>query len=611
MKNITSMLNSGNLTPREKFILLIQNDIHKTKTGKDILTPADKDALENWRAKDNNEANEWNRLNDGWKHLGRMEIEVEFIYKDARIAYLANLPILMELLYYPANQRMGKSISALERIKTVELSEAVRIASKQRDIKMKDGLDFDYAVYQLAFERLDEGDKKRLNNLYTDIETDHQYLDQEEIIANLYNGKKELTHKAKEKLGALVAEQSYNKFAKEFQLFHYFACIPLIEVARYFLKSKGVEVKGKAMAKNQEADDYDTGTSETVTLAMKAYAAKHSITIQNMLKEGCVKWLDDGLLDDYTPLVISDDSELLKRWLLAKAGSRVLLRKHIDAGELKIRTRTDRESLKDKLYSKNLYDSEFAAAQEILEHIGVEITEKGELDEKRAFEKFEDTVITGESIYAFKENYSFVKKFKERVDTYDANLGIVYADDDPEQNGDHLDRELLICNLNDSGKPNFFSLYNMSVVMLSGLFESKSYFKETTKNGKTFIEFKDSDLEIVFRQRRDMLIEGYAKLVAFEGVFEKMSKIYETDLTDHVTERIKALRIDIEQYNGSIRVATNTNTDQSKNIRNSLYRNNKILQFKDDLIIDTDGIKPDGKAMEEHEAKLKAIFKDL
>jgi hypothetical protein len=131
MKNISSMLYRGNLTPTEKFILLIQNDVQKAKTGKDILTPADKDALENWKAQNNSEAREWNRLNEAWKHNGRMEIELEFIYKDARIAYLANLPILMKLLYYPAYQKMGKCIDTLERIKTVELDEAVRITSKQ------------------------------------------------------------------------------------------------------------------------------------------------------------------------------------------------------------------------------------------------------------------------------------------------------------------------------------------------------------------------------------------------------------------------------------------------------------------------------------------------
>ena len=39
------------------------------------------------------------------------------------------------------------------------------------------------------------------------------------------------------------------------------------------------------------------------------------------------------------------------------------------------------------------------------------------------------------------------KDFKKRTDTYDANLGLVYAENDPDHKGDHLDQELLICDL--------------------------------------------------------------------------------------------------------------------------------------------------------------------
>ena len=67
MKNFSNILHRGNLTAREKFLLLIQNDVQKSKTGKEVLSPADKDALENWKAQNNEEAREWNRLNDGWK----------------------------------------------------------------------------------------------------------------------------------------------------------------------------------------------------------------------------------------------------------------------------------------------------------------------------------------------------------------------------------------------------------------------------------------------------------------------------------------------------------------------------------------------------------------
>ncbi len=607
MRDLTRMLHTGNLTAREKFILLIQNDVQKMKTGRDILTPADKDALENWKAKDNSEAREWNRLNEAWKHTGRMEIEVELIYKDAKVAYLAQLPVILNLLYYPSYRRMGRCIDTLEKMKMVELDEAVRIAAKQKEVKLKEGLDFDYAVYQLAFEKLNQDDRKRMNELYPDVETDHQYLDQEEIIANLYNGKSEFSPEAKEKLASLVAEQSYNKFAKEYQLFHYFACIPLVEVARYFLKMKGIEVTGKAMAKNQEADDEDTGTCDDVTKAMEKYAVEHNTTIQVMLKEGCLKWLDNGLEEAYTPLAVSSDADLFNRWLAIKTEANSILRKHIEASELQIRNHTDAETLKEKLYSKRLYDSEFAATKEVMERVGLDMKEKGELDEKKAFEKLDGAVITGESLYNFNGNYEFVKDFKERTDRYDANLGIVYADDDPEHKGDHLDRELIIGNLNNQGKPNFFSIYNMSLTILSGVFEGKILFKEFREDGKTFLKFNDASMEKIFRERREMLIDGYSKLLAFEGLLKKLFRTYETDLTGHVSERKEMVKLDIDQYNEAIRVATNTNSHKKKGW-GGIFQSNEVLYFKDDPIINLDSIKPDAKAISEHEEKLLKIL---
>jgi hypothetical protein len=66
------------------------------------------------------------------------------------------------------------------------------------------------------------------------------------------------------------------------------------------------------------------------------------------------------------------------------------------------------------------------------------------------------------------------------------------------------------------------------------------------------------------------------------------------------------LREYFEQNNQAIRVATNTNeTEKSKG--RSMFKKS-ILYMKDDLIIDVEAIRPDMKAVEEHEAKLKKIF---
>jgi hypothetical protein len=607
-KNITNLLARGNLTPREKFLLLIHNDVQRAKTGKDALTAADKEALENWHAKTNEEVKEWNQLNDGWKLSGRMDIEAELHFKDAQVAYLSQLPVLMNLLMYPADRRAAFSVDALKRIKKVTIDEAIAITKKQKEAKLKEGMDFDYAVYELAFELLAPDDRKRMKELYDDIEYDHQYLDQEEIIANLYGGKNEMSDEAKDKLADLVAEQGYNRFAKEYQLFHYFACIPLLEVARHFLASHGIEILGKTMAKDQQADDEDEDTNDAVTKAMQAYADEHGVTMKVMLREGCRRWLDKGLLDDYTPLVASDDAALLARWFATKITARKKLLDHVASGDLVFRERTDEETRKQKLWSKGLYGREFIEAQIVLEDLHLEPVVKGELDEKRAFETFSGKVITGESLYAFKGSYTFVQDFKKRTDIYDANLGLVYDENDPEHKGDHLDQELLICDLAENGEAAAFSRYGMSVAMLSGLIRSQTLFEDFTKDGKVFLKFKDARLAASFAARRQGLIDGYAILLGFEAVFKKLSSIYEVDMAKHVAERLAVLRQDIKQHNEAVQIGTSTDEATQKSRK---WLREEPMSFEKELTIDVDAIEPDEKTIDEHEVKLKEIFPNI
>jgi hypothetical protein len=607
-KNITNLLSRGNLTPRERFLLLVHNDLERAKIGKDVLTEADKMALENWHAKTDEEAREWNQLNEGWKLSGRMNIEAELHFKDAQVAYLSQLPVLMNLLVYPGDRRASFSINALKRIKKVTIDEAVEITRKQKEVKLKEGMDFDYAVYEFAFELLAPDDRKRMKELYEDIEFDHQYLDQEEIIANLYGGKAEMSDEAKDKLADLVAEKGYNRFAKEYQLFHYFACIPLLEVARYFLKTHGIEIAGKPMAKDQQADDEDEDTHEAVTKAMQEYADGHSVTMKAMLREGCRRWLDKGLLDDYTPLVASNGAELLTRWFAVKAAARKKLLDHVAVGDLVFRERTDEETRKEKLWSKGLYGREFIEAQTVLEDLHLEPKLKGELDEKRAFETFSDKVITGDSLYAFKGDYAFMQDFKKRTDIYDANLGLVYAENDPEHKGDNLDQELLICDLAKNGEAAAFSRYGMSVAMLSGLLRSQALFEDFKKNGKLFLKFKNAKLSALFATRRQALIDGYAILLGFEMVFKKLSPLYETDMAQHVVGRIAALREDIEQHNKMVRIGTNTNEETEKSKK---WLREEPMLFEEDLTIDIGAIEPDKSTIKEHDAELKEIFPNI
>src|SRR5690606_17350266 len=88
MRNISTMLANGNLTPRERFAMLAKDDMRVVRDGKGALTEADRAALEGWKAKTREEAAEWNRMIAGWKLSGRVEIEAQFHFNDAYMAHL-------------------------------------------------------------------------------------------------------------------------------------------------------------------------------------------------------------------------------------------------------------------------------------------------------------------------------------------------------------------------------------------------------------------------------------------------------------------------------------------------------------------------------------------
>ncbi|PJC32745.1 hypothetical protein CO049_02025, partial [Candidatus Roizmanbacteria bacterium CG_4_9_14_0_2_um_filter_36_12] len=195
--------------------------------------------------------------------------------------------------------------------------------------------DLDYTVYRLAFFSLPEADQEQFNKIYSEVEHDPQYLDQEEVIFNLLNGKGELTEEAKEKIANLIAKRSYNKYAKEHQLYHYYACIPLIEVARHYLTSKGIEIKGKQVNQDQTTSKEDTATYEAIEKTTKKFAKDNNITIEKILRTGFLSWIDKGLFKQYTPLALSNQKELFNKWLKTRNQTKETLTKLIEKGELK------------------------------------------------------------------------------------------------------------------------------------------------------------------------------------------------------------------------------------------------------------------------------------
>jgi hypothetical protein len=599
-KNITALLAKGNLTPKERYLLLIQNDIIKATTGKEPLTEADKKALESWKAKTNEEAREWNKFNEGWKLSGRLGIEAEMIYWQTRAEHFRKFFVNMHLTFYPFYRDARKLIESLEKIAVVDINEALKITNQQREQKLKDGIDFDYAVYQLAFESLSKELQDDLKLLYDEVEYDTEYLDSEEIIAGLIQDKEKriLGKENKEKLAELVASRAYNSFAKEYQLYHYFGNIPILEVAKRFLDNKGIDTE-------KITDD----APEKYREILENYARDNKTTIKDILKETLIDWLELGL--PYTPLVISEDKNtyngdtknphnfIYAEWIKSKEKARETLQKLIDKGELKVRERTADETRRDSIISDKV-DTRGDIDNNIFSLANIE---------RRA--KKIAKIITGESLYNFKGDYKFIKNFKERVDNYDAGLGIVYDENDPEQKGQNKDRELLIATKNNKGELNPFSLFGLTIKRLKRSFEATQIIKETEKDGEIILDFDNDTLKEIFKEIKESLISGYTKLLAFRDIQKRLSKTYEIDLNYLLNDRVDGVGKFIDDHNDAIKTATGEKDDDA--ISHFLFLSNKKKQnfkMQDDLLIDKSKLLPDIETLELWSKKFEDILGD-
>jgi hypothetical protein len=482
----------------------------------------------------------------------------------------------------------------------VDIKEAIEITNKQREQKLRDGFNFNYAVYLLAYESLKDDYKKDLKTLYDEVEYDTEYLDNEEIIANLFNGKDELTKEAKEKIAELVAERSYNEFAKEYQLYHYFAGIPIMEIAKKWAKEKGIKpstqdyewlekIKGhlKKQGITKETLDKDkkehnlTGSfvdeewllTEKIKEILEQYARDNQTTPKDIIKATCLKWLDEGLLiKDYASIFNSKQKntyngdtkhqhdELFKEWLTAKEKARETLKTLADKGELRI----------------------------------------------TADKTGQDKIITGESLYNFKGDFKFAKKFKERVDKYEANLGLVYADGDTKHEGENIDRELLIADKDKDGKPSTIGLFGRAIDTIEMHFDTTRFFKETEKDGETYLDFKSEDIEKAFKDTRQGIIDGYKKLLAFQDVFKRLSKTYKADLAFLINEKVEQVSEFIDTHNAFLENALEDL--YGFGVGFGLYK--KPLKTRDNLFIEKNKLQADNKTLTEWTTKFEEILGD-
>jgi len=425
-KNITSILQRGNIKPKDRVLLLVADDVSRERDGKALLTDADRHALsEGWTPKDNNEVKEYNLYNEGRRNIAFGELDAQTTYLNATVGFLRASKYISYILF------KNRFTYDIETIKDTIEGEALKdeitkgkpaiiLEGEANEIALNNklnkhnealnlvlgylGLELDYTIYLYAFELAGEELQKDLLALYPDAKTERSYLEQEEIIYNLFNGKDKLNQTDKEKLAELIADECFNKHSGEWSFSGYFADIPLLELAK-------ATAENNKIAYNEKSDDL----ADELRNKLKAYADKNKKDIKDLLRETILTGLDNdkegGLLQAHQPLFMSDEKEtcneqdtklthkeLFKKWLDVKAEATKIIQGLIDKGELK----TERK-IREYKRLKNLY---LKLAQETgQDRQDTPITET-------------KTIITGESLYNLKGDFNFVKDLREQAEDF-------------------------------------------------------------------------------------------------------------------------------------------------------------------------------------------------
>lgn len=573
-KNITSILQRGNIKPSDRVKLLVADMASKERDGKTLLTEADKHALsEGWTPKNNEEVREYNRFNEGWKNVAYAEMDAQTTYLQATNSFLRASKYISYTIQKNRHDLKDKTIKSSIADKAIE-----GILKKEDEAKALNlvlgylGLELDYTIYLYAFELAGEQLQKDLLALYPDAKTERDYLEQEEIIYNLFNGKDKLSQTDKEKLAELIADKCFIKYAKEWRFDGYFANLPLFELlGKWAFYYKEMPKKPEDLLKHLEKEKYaDEGEEvadlfnsikKALTPKLTAYAEKHNTTIRELLKDTIIKWLDDGLfIKDFTPLYLSEDKatineqdtklthkELFKKWLDVKTKATETIQGLIDNGELKTAKRTREFKNLFKLINKELdKDRADRTLQENIKkhplyniknlNINAVIVEETGQDEIITETK---TIITGESLYNLKGDFNFVKDLREQAED--------------------------------------FKLLGALVLFL----------------------------------RECRFVKDYSTLLAFELLFKELSKTFETDLTYSVKKWIISFREDLELLKLEFLML-------GDDIMQANYKGDRVYYLSESYIedlmtmpFDPDKIKPDmdGK-IKVYAGKIKDILQD-
>lgn len=333
MKDLTKIIQKGNLTARERALLVIRNDAHLLKTGKTLLSEADLIAFTtNWRPQTNQEAEQYNKIINLWDLHQKLQIDMQTIYLTTQLA-LSRLEHSASMVYYRSDS-FKQSRDKLIRGLLVEDDEEFRAFFLERA-----GYEYDRLTHLYTFYSLPANIQQDILQLDPSVTSDHTYFFQEEQIARIIGSKKSLTTEDIDALTKTIMDSipwghelrlPNTKISFKEVIFNmHFAGYPIMEFGKRLASRHNITY--------ESVDGLRDKLSEVDDLKHKLEKVVHdAVSDGSFFQEFTPLCMSTGYRTHEGKTVLPHD-ELMKLWIQVKDSVIKTIESHIDSGDLEVR----------------------------------------------------------------------------------------------------------------------------------------------------------------------------------------------------------------------------------------------------------------------------------
>ncbi len=329
MKNISNLLRTADITPRQRILMCIHEEIHEMQTGVKSLNSADIYALSTgWKTKHRHEVEEYNKYFHTWEALRYLKIDMQTTYLNAIIDVQHAETTCMYVKY----ENTGGFMRAIEKLLTDEDKEKALSLILQNT-----GLDYESLIHKMAFENLSSEVQADMLALDPDCNTNYSYFSEEEKLSEIMKDKTKLTDEEIKKITDLIFDAipwDYMKFVVDHKMgissafFEgYFASIPVLFFVRKLASKFNVQysdeedMKEKVYQLPNIQHEFKTIIHEEIT---KGLLFKESIPLCNSGDYATCNKIDTKL----------KHHEVLEQFIAEKNKTRTYLQKYVDEGKL-------------------------------------------------------------------------------------------------------------------------------------------------------------------------------------------------------------------------------------------------------------------------------------